>query len=700
MKHRSFHPVLAAGGLVALTAAAYLPALNAGFIWDDDAYVTGNRTLRDADGLRRIWLDLGATPQYYPFTFTTFWLEYQLWGPTPSGYHAVNILLHALGAGLLWRVLYRLSVPGAWVAAAVFAVHPVHVESVAWITERKNVLSGACYLAALLVYLRFAAIGAGSTEQRSAGRLYAGALLLFVLALLSKSVTCSLPAVILLLIGWKRAVVTRRDVAALLPFFVLGVVMGLLTSWMERHHVGAAGDAWSLSWIERCLVAGRALWFYAGKLVWPGELTFIYPRWDIDARDPWAWLFPTAALLVVTAAWLLRRRIGRGPLVGLLIYGGTLLPALGFINVYPMQYSFVADHFQYLASASLIALLIAAATRAWPARQPELGARSTRRPLLRQFATAVPTGLLLVIFVFLSRRQAGVYENLETLWRDTLAKNPACWLAHNNLGVVLREAGRTNEATHHFEQALRLKADYGLAHFNLGTLLADEGRLESAADRIRQGLRFQPDEPQALNYLGRILAAQRRPDEAIQHYLRAIAQQPDYAPALFNLGSLLADRGDNESAARYLQQGLAREPSDAVAQHRLGEVLERLGQCQEAIAAYRAALRVRPGWIVPANSLAWLLATSPHADCRDAEAAMSLVREHALADRTNLAAVLDTVAAVYAQAGVYDQAVEFAERAAKMGRQQDQTQLTQEIEARLRLYRNGQPYRAPTRPAS
>src|SRR5437870_3711674 len=370
--------------LVLLVVATYLPALRAGFIWDDDAYVTANATLRSFDGLRRIWLEPGAVPQYYPLTFTSLWLDYHLWGLHPLGYHLVNVLLHAANAILVWLVGRRLALPGAWFAAAVFAVHPVHVESVAWVTERKNVLSGALYLAAFLAYLRAAGGARGA---------YGLALGLFVGALLAKTVTCTLPVVLLLVLWWRNG---RVDVAPLLPFFVLGAAAGFVTAWTEGHHVGATGELWRLSLPDRCLIAGRALWFYAAKLAWPHPLAFIYARWHVDAAVWWQYLFPLAAAATVAALHLARGRIGSGPLVAALCYVATLAPAPGFVNVYPMRYSFVADHFHYLASLPPIALAAAGATR-------------LPRPQV------IGAGVLLALGT-LAWRQALVYRDAETIW--------------------------------------------------------------------------------------------------------------------------------------------------------------------------------------------------------------------------------------------------------------------------------------------
>jgi protein O-mannosyl-transferase len=703
MSAQRMRTVLAAGGLLLMTVTVYVPALRAGFVWDDDAYVTANPTLAGLDGLRRIWLEVGATPQYYPLTFTTFWIEAHVWQLQPWGFHAVNVLLHAASAVVLWRILRRLQVPGAWLAAAVFALHPVHVESVAWITERKNVLSGVLYLGAALAYLRFAGTGSAAEPWRGGlRRFYLLAVVLFAGALLSKTVTCSLPAVILLLLWWKRGRVTRRDLAALAPLFLLGAVMGLLTAWVEKYHVRTAGPEWSLSFLERCLIAGRALWFYAGKLIWPARLTFIYPRWRIDPGAGWQYLYPAAAIIIIFALWLLRGRIGRAPLATVLIFAGTLVPALGFIDVYPMQYSFVADHFQYLASIGLIGLAIGAAarlaSRASTVQTPP--AAGVHMACLRPALCLVLPGLLLVGLGVLTWQQAARYKDLKTLWRDTIDKNPSCWLAHNNLGILLRDAHDYQQADRCFRESLRLKPDYALAHFNLGTLLADTGKADEAVEQLSQGLRYKPDDAQALNYLGMVLAGRGQPEEAIRHYQQAIKAQPRYAAAHFNLGALLADLGRYAAAVDHLRSGLKTQSRDYRARNRLGESLDRLGETREAIVQYREAMRLCPGWVVPINNLAWLLATSREAECRNGPEATRLAEQACSATGDREPAILDTLAAALAESGRYSEAVAIARQAAAGARYRGDLKLAQEVEGRLAEYEVHRPWRASSRPAS
>jgi tetratricopeptide (TPR) repeat protein len=509
--------------LVALTVLAYLPALGAGFIWDDDLHVTQNEALRTWHGLADIWFKPGTILQYYPLTHTAWWVQYHLWSLAPVGYHLVNVLLHAGSVVVLWLVLGRLGVPGAWPAAAVFALHPVHVESVAWVTELKNVQSGFFYLLALLAFLRWALAG----EGRRGG--YALSLVLFLCAVLSKSVAGTLPAAIALVLWWKRGRLTRREIVALVPFGVVSAAAAVTTAWMEHHYVGAIGEEWALSPPERCLVAGRALWFYAAKLAWPFDLAFVYPRWALDPRAWWQWLFPLAAVAVPVVLTALGRRLGRAPLATALFFVVTLVPALGFVDVYPMRYSFVADHFQYLASIGPIVLLVAAGAAILDRMLPV-----ARGPL---------STVLLAMLGVLVWRQAGVYTTPETLWRATLARNPSAWMAHNNLGLVLQAEGRADEAAEHYREAVRLRPNYPEALYNLGNVLAAGGRLAEAEAQYEQAVGLDDGFAAAHNNLGNVLLMQGKVDQGIGHYRRALEINPKYADARENLAIAEGQRG-------------------------------------------------------------------------------------------------------------------------------------------------------------
>jgi protein O-mannosyl-transferase len=530
-----------AGLLTALVLLTYLPAYGSGFVWDDDYYVSANPTLRDLAGLRSIWLDVFATPQYYPLVHTSFWLEYRLVGASPHLYHFTNVVLHAANALLLWRIVVHLGVPGAWLIAAVFALHPVQVESVAWITERKNVLSAFFYLAAALTYLRFSA-QADSGVRR--WRLYSGSFLLYLAALLSKTVSASLPAALLLILWWKRGSILRRDWMTLAPMLLFGAAFGLLTVWLEREHVLARGPEWDLSLLERGLIAGRALWFYAAKLAWPQDLAFIYPRWAIDPGLWWQYLFPLAAIAVVCALFLLRRRLGRGPVTAVLLFAGTLFPALGFFNIYPMRYSFVANHFQYLACIGLIALAVGAL------------ARRIEEANLQRSASIMAVMPMLAVLAALSWWNTLAYVDMEGLWRDTLEKNPQAWMAHHNLGIELDRQGRHADARKHFQAAVDLKPSHFRAHHKLGRSLAREGKLDEAIAHFQWAVRLAPGEKQFRSSLGE--AYLRRGDfVAAEMELRQVLEPAfSHAPTLTKLARALIGQGRMDEARAALDEAL------------------------------------------------------------------------------------------------------------------------------------------------
>ena len=532
--------------LMALVFTAFWPAMGGGFLWDDDAYVQHNPTLRSLGGLARIWLEPGATPQYYPLVFTTFWFEWRLWGADPMGYHLVNCWLHAVNAILLWHLLVKLDVPSAWFAAAVFALHPVHVESVAWISERKNVLSGAVYLAATLAYLRVAGLGRPA-RQASVGDAitwhYVAAILFFLASLFSKSVTCTWPAAMMVVLWWKQGRVARAHIVRLAPLLVVGAALGLWTAWVERRYVGAEGATWSLTLGEHVVLAGRILCFYVSKLLWPEPLMFIYPRWVIDAGDWSQWVYPLLCVGVIGSLIACRRHVGRGPLAGVLLFAGTLFPALGLFNVYFMRFSFVADHFQYLASIGVIALLTG-----WLCK--ERGLRVL--PVLQ--------AIMLVVLGVNTWSQATSYICAKVVWSDTLSKNPNAWLAHNNLAVLLEREGSTEEAEKHFRAALALHQDLSKVHGNLGSLLADRGDMSEAMLHLREAIRLAPESFDARFNLATGLLKQGTWTEAKVEYEHAIRLRSSDADAHFGLGTALKEIGDREGAAREYRETLRIAP--------------------------------------------------------------------------------------------------------------------------------------------
>jgi len=580
--------------LFGLTLLAYLPALRGGFLWDDDAHVT-RPDLQSLAGLGRIWFDVGATQQYYPLLHSAFWIEHRLWGDAPLGYHLLNILLHATAACLLGALLRRLAVPGAWLAAFLFALHPVAVESVAWISEQKNTLSAVFALAAALVYLRF------DRERRPAA--YGLALGLFLLALLTKSVTATLPAVLLVVFWWQRGrLAWRRDVFPLVPWFALGATVGLFTAWVEKYLIGAQGADFTLTFPDRCLLAGRVVWFYLGKLLWPADLMFIYPRWTVDATVGWQYLYPAALLLLAGAlVWLARRR--RGPLAGFLIFAGTLFPAMGFINVYPFVFSYVADHFQYLSALGIIVPVAAGLALAAPA---------LRSPGAATWAA----GLLVVGLGALTWRQCGIYRDVRTLYADTLRRNPDCALAHNGLGELqLRDPARLAEAIAHFRTAIRLSPHDALAHNNLGEALAREpGHLEEAIAEYETAIQILPDFAGAHNNLGVTLErVPGRMAEAVAHLEEAVEIEPDTPEMQDNLGvALTRVPGRTAEAVAHFEAAVRLDPGSADYQSNLGVALaNRPGRAAEAVTHLEAAIRLNPRSAEFQANLASLLVNLP-----------------------------------------------------------------------------------------
>ncbi len=551
-----------------VTLAVYFPSLGAGFIWDDQPGHVTRAELRPLDGLVRIWTELGATQQYYPLLHSAFWLEHRLWGDAPFGYHLVNLLLHASAACLFAAVLRRLAVSGATVAALLFALHPVCVESVAWVSEQKNTLSLVLYLCAALAYLRF------ETDRRPAR--YALATALFIAALLSKTVTATLPAALLVLAWWQRGRLSlRRDVVPLLPWFACSALAAVATASFEHALIGAQGADFALTGTQRLLLAGRAVWFYLGKLLLPLDLAFIYPRVLPDPANLVAWLFPVSAVLLLGVLVGHSRR-DRGPLAAALLFGGALVPALGFINVFPFLYSFVADHFQYLPSLAVFALGAAALVRLPPHVQ-----RATAAALLLALGA-------------LTFRQAGHYRDVFALYEHTLEKNPACWMARNNLGVALVESGRADEAIAHFEKALALRPAYAECENNLGDALNQLGRSTEAIPHLESALRRQPRYAEATNNLGVAFMATKRPDEGMARFAEAIRLGPTYAVAHRNLGLATARSGRTADAIPHFARAVELNPRYFEAQLEWATALTLLRCDADAFPHFEAALNLNP----------------------------------------------------------------------------------------------------------
>jgi tetratricopeptide (TPR) repeat protein len=693
-------PVWQGGLIVFLVFLAYLPALRGGFVWDDDSYVTDNLLLHSLKGLWQIWFVPGATPQYYPLTFTSFWVDYHLWQLNPLGYHLTNVLLQALNAILLWTVLRRLAVPGAWLAAAVFAVHPVNVETVAWVTERKNLLAGFFYLSAALAGRRFwlPNLAAASRTQNGPQTTAAGlgdwkfywlALLLYLCALLSKTATIALPVAVWLVVWWKRGKVGWRELFPLAPFLAVGLAMGLMTVWVEKHFVfgPVARSERAFSFLERGLIAGRAVWFYLGKLVWPHPLMFIYPRWEIHAAQPLAYLPVLALVAVLFILWLNRKGWARPMLVALVYFLALLFPVSGFFNVYFFRYSFVADHFQYLAGLGPLTLAAAGIATA-----PGFWGKGNR------FLKPALCGALLLTLGALTWRQCGMYADSETLWRATIARNPNSWSAYNNLGRIIFQEGKIDEAIEQYQKALEINPAHAEAHSNLGVALAEKGKIDEAIVHFQRALelKIQPDAGRVYNNLGLALFRKGQVDEAMVYFQKALEIHPDSVSARYNFGNALLQKGLVDAAIVQYRQALEIQPDNAEYHNKLGSALLRKGLMDEATVHFQKALEIRPDYPSAGYNLvqvAWILATGPEASVQNGAKAIELAEEVQRLSGGEDPMINMTLAAGYAETGRFPKALETAQRAQKLAADQNQGRLVDAIQGQIKCYQAGVPFR-------
>lgn len=539
--------------LTLLTAVSYAPAmLWGGFVWDDRV-VTDAKVLRDAFGLWRIWFspaDLKLWEgHYWPLVYTSFWVERRLWGLNPAGYHLVNVVLHLVNALLLWRLLSRLEAPGAWLVAAVFAVHPVHVESVAWVIERKDLLSGLFYLTACLVWTR------GGALPRLWSRDYSLSLGLFALGMLCKSIVVTLP-VVLLLLHWQRGGAAAQAARRLLPFFGAALALALADLAFVRASEEIAFD---FTLLERLLIAAQALWFYLGKLLWPVELAVIYPHWEVGAGNLAGWACVAGAAALGAALWGWRRPLGRGPLAGMLFFGATLLPVLGLVDYGYMRFSFVADRYQYLASAGALSVLIGLAARGmerWRAGLSGTGADG----VLRWAATGLAAALLITLGA-LTWRQASIYQDDVTFFRHILSHNPTAQSAQYNLGNALLNAGRPQEALEAYRIAMEQDPPRADAYSNTGRAFMDLNRLEEAVKWLQQALELDPRHEVSWQNLALARIRQQRLEEALAIYQHLLSIAPGNVGAHSGLGVALHYLGRTEEALQSVDRALTLDPS-------------------------------------------------------------------------------------------------------------------------------------------
>jgi len=558
--------------VVIVTFIAYMPALRAGFIWDDDILVTKNPWIKATDGLLRFWWTTPKeTPDFFPLTSSLFWVQWRMWGSNPAGYHAVNIALHAINAILIGVILSRLKFRGAWLAAIIFALHPVNVASVAWIAELKNTLSMFFYLLTFLAFVQF--------QDDTRPRWYFLALAAFLLALLSKTSVVMLPFVLLGLIAWRQGTLGHKDVLRVVPFFLLAGLFGLITVIFQAKCSLGEIKFDNETFLSRLAGAGWAFWFYLYKAVLPFNLSMVYPRWKIDPSTVLSYL-PLVALIGCMVSFFRYRKTWARPFLyafGYVLL--SLLPILGLINTSFRRFSLVADHWHYLAIVGSIVLVVHLGVRTFASRRTGL-----------VLAVLVP-----LLFLGLTFKQSAVYKSEETLWLDTLAKNPSCWIGCNHLGNAMAGKGRFPEAIAYYQRALELKPSYAAALNGLGTAFHRQGQISQARECFERALSINPGFPDAHVNLGMCLVSAGDLEGATAHFRKALDVDPCHVNACNNLGDVYFRQGKFDEAVALLEKARALDPGFAGTYHNLGLVLAKMGKHEEAFAQYRRALFLNPG---------------------------------------------------------------------------------------------------------
>jgi protein O-mannosyl-transferase len=567
--------------IFAFAFIAYYPCMSGGFIWDDKMLLTENEIIKAPDGLYRFWCTTEPT-DYWPVTYTAFWFEWRLWGMNPTGYHVANLILHVVEGWLIWYILSKFSIPGAFLAGLIFVVHPVNVESVAWIAQRKNTMALLFFLLSIFCYVQ------AETQPTTQNRLYRHgvdlwymfSLVTFMLAILSKGSVVILPVLLLGIIWWRRRPMAW-DLLRITPFFVAAVGFTAVNVWFQTH--GTREVIRDAGLMERLLGAGAVIWFYLYKTLLPINLDFVYPQWKIDINSLLWWLPILTALMVTAVLWWCRKGWSRPFFFAWCFFCVALVPVMGLTDSYFMKFSLVADHYQHIAIIGVIAL-VSAGWSEW--YRHSRGAK--------HWAAMMVAIMALGMLAFLTWRQSGYYRDEMTLYQVTLGNDPNCWLVHNNLGVIFAEAGRPHEALEHYQQALRVKPKYANFYNNLANVLKDMGKLPEAIEQYQYALRLDPNSAEIHYNLGQALVKIGQYPEAIEQYRQAVNLKPYYSEALNSLGLALVNVGRVAESIEIYKKALAINPNYISAHNNLGYALCMKNQTQEAIQHFEWSLKLKP----------------------------------------------------------------------------------------------------------
>ena len=649
------------------------PALDGDWVWDDVAWTTQIIHLtKDWRGLWTMWTSITALQQYFPVTGTTFWLDHQLWGTWTTPYHVENVLLHACSAALLGFLLSRLQVSGAWIAATLFAFHPVMIESIAWITERKNVLSLALSLGSVICFGQFCRFWPRQKTSRSS-MWWIASFMLGSAALLAKITAFVIIPTIALLIWWRIEAPNKKlhALGALVPLTLATIALGVLTLWLEKHHVGADPALFVHSTVAHVLLASRIVCFYAIKLVLPLGLMSMYPKWTIQPDLWWQWLWPLLLVTGSVACWTHRKRLPRGFAVLAATYFASLVPVAGILPVYGMTYSYVSDRWCYTSAVPFIVGI------AWI-----LATRTSAK------ASWIITAFIVLPFAVLGWQRARDFTGLQVYWERALQKNPNSWIACQELGQLHQTNGDAVRALGYAKKAASLAPGIAQLHFNLATILLLQQQYDEALLALLKAEELDPSLGGLCASFGQVWLHKNDLTLAKQYLEQELSRQPDHADALNNLGVIHLNQGRPDLALPLFQKLAAQPTTKAAVFTNIATAELALNHIPEALDAYERAMSLGNPSVELLNDYAWSLATIDASSGRDPEKALKLAQQAAQESPTSKPEILRTVAAAHAALGDFATATSTAKQALELAEKQNALQTAVRIESDLDQFRN------------